>query len=96
MPLAYVIRKEPRDLCLTTTRETEIFYGAPFVGADFDQYSTEVFGIVNQLTFDQNATNWIERRTKVHRDGRYSIIDLCNHCDGGDEKNKKSNCSSTA
>ena len=65
VPLAYVIHKEPRVPSLTTTRETEILYGAPLVVATFSQSSTEVFDIVNQLTFDQNSINWIERRTRV-------------------------------
>ena len=89
MPLAYVIRQMPKDNTIISTRDTEILYGAPLSGAAFDNDNIEVFGIIHQLTFEQNANNWIERRSKTRRSGRQLMLDLRQHYDGGDEKRKR-------
>ena len=55
IPLAYVIQKIPRDTTIATSREIEIIYGTPLLGALFGSDYIEVYGIINQLTFEQSA-----------------------------------------
>ena len=89
IPLAYIIRQMPRDTTITICRDIEILYGAPLKGATLDNDNIEVYCIINHLAFEQNANNWIERGSKTRRNGRQSMLDLCQHNDGGDEKHKR-------
>ena len=88
IPLAYVIRKIPRDTTINTSREIEIIYDAPLTGAACDSDNIEVYCIINQFTFEQHVNNWIKCGSKTCQNGRQSILDLRQHYNGGNKKHK--------
>ena len=59
-PLTYIIWQKPKDTTITTGREVEIIYGALLVNTAFNADNIKFYGIINQLTLEKNANNWIK------------------------------------
>ena len=72
-------------MALDKSPSYEIIYNVSHTGRAFETNNKEVHRILDELTLDTDAVDWIKTYCRRH-DGRVAWIEICEHYDGKGEK----------